>query len=502
MNTSAATQSSTIAWINDASQSRAIVLAIVTLILAFAFQGSRALWDPDEGRYVDIALQMIKSGNWWVPHLNEETAHLAKPPMTYWMIAASLKTFGRSEGAARLPYALAFLTTALIVFQLARDLHLRVPWAASLIWMTCAGSFVGFNVVSTDALLTMFEAAAMLALVRTGALFKDDACPRWVSVLWLVLGLAFLTKGPPALLPMLAAVVYLIRIRHKRALRQLFAPRGLCIFALVGLSWYASMIVIDPEALNYFVGSEVYGRIFADAHGRNGGALGALKVYVPTILIGSMPWGWLLIRKPVKAEWSALDRCREKFLWTWLLVPLSVFALSRSRLPLYLLPLFVPIALLCATRIRSMPLMPQREAWPLAVWIFVLLLTRVGASWLANSADAQSFSAEIAQVMHVMRTPATEVVFVDSKPRYGVAFYLNAEVVAVHLRGWAWEESESLCDATGGHASILWLVPDTDAAALEQQGSECGVRYRRIGEVRQRFAAFELLPVRGRRFRG
>jgi 4-amino-4-deoxy-L-arabinose transferase-like glycosyltransferase len=96
-------------------------------LLAFAFQGTRPLSEPDEGRYSNIALQMVDSGDWWVPRLHAQQPHLAKPPQTYWLIAASLTVFGRNEWAVRFPDALAFLITAFLVVDIARSLGLRSP---------------------------------------------------------------------------------------------------------------------------------------------------------------------------------------------------------------------------------------------------------------------------------------------------------------------------------------------------------------------------------------
>ena len=73
------------------------------LLWAFALQGTRGLWSPDEGRYVDVALEMLKSGDWLRPHVNDEFAHVTKPPLTYWAVASSVELFGRHEWAARLP---------------------------------------------------------------------------------------------------------------------------------------------------------------------------------------------------------------------------------------------------------------------------------------------------------------------------------------------------------------------------------------------------------------
>ena len=50
-----------------------VVLAV--LVLAFAFLGSRGLWDPDEGRYTNVALIMLDSGDWVTPHRNDDVAH-------------------------------------------------------------------------------------------------------------------------------------------------------------------------------------------------------------------------------------------------------------------------------------------------------------------------------------------------------------------------------------------------------------------------------------------
>jgi hypothetical protein len=63
------------------------------------------------------------------------------------------------------------------------------------------------------------------------------------------------------------------------------------------------------------------------------------------------------------------------------LLPLLVFCIARSRLPLYLLPVFVPLALVVA---RQSPAgssgLPR---WPLlAAWALVLLAVRIGAAHL------------------------------------------------------------------------------------------------------------------------
>jgi hypothetical protein len=68
-------------------------------IMAFGFQGTRGLWDPDEGRYTNVALEMMQSGDYFQPHRHHETLHVTKPPVTYWALAASMQSLGRNEWA-------------------------------------------------------------------------------------------------------------------------------------------------------------------------------------------------------------------------------------------------------------------------------------------------------------------------------------------------------------------------------------------------------------------
>ena len=40
------------------------MVAILSVVLAFGFLGARGIWDPDEGRYTNVALNMLSSGDW------------------------------------------------------------------------------------------------------------------------------------------------------------------------------------------------------------------------------------------------------------------------------------------------------------------------------------------------------------------------------------------------------------------------------------------------------
>ena len=51
-------------------------IALICVVLALGFIGMRGIWDPDEGRYTNVALNMLDSGDWTNPMRNEHTGHL------------------------------------------------------------------------------------------------------------------------------------------------------------------------------------------------------------------------------------------------------------------------------------------------------------------------------------------------------------------------------------------------------------------------------------------
>ena len=77
--------------------------------------------DPDEGRYAEIAREMLVLKDWLIPHLNL-LPYLEKPPLVYWLTALGFKVFGYTEAAARLPSAVSALGGVFLAYGLGRAL--------------------------------------------------------------------------------------------------------------------------------------------------------------------------------------------------------------------------------------------------------------------------------------------------------------------------------------------------------------------------------------------
>ena len=84
---------------------RIAMAAIVAAILYLPGLGRPALWEPDEGRYAEIAREMALSGDLVTPR-NDYIRYFEKPPLVYWAQAGAIRIFGSTEFAVRLPAAL------------------------------------------------------------------------------------------------------------------------------------------------------------------------------------------------------------------------------------------------------------------------------------------------------------------------------------------------------------------------------------------------------------
>src|SRR3954464_8068476 len=189
---------------------RHALLAFLLALAAVLHVGTAAwgdLYDGVEGQVAGGAREMIGSGEWLLPP-NNGIPQLDPPPLACWAVAFSYKIFGVSPTAARVPIALAVMGTVALTFLIGE--RLAGYWrgfAAGLIYLCSAGTFVLGRLVAPDNLLALFVAAAIYCAVF--AYQRQKFRRTWFAGFWISAALSTLTQGPGPFL-VLGAIVLLL----------------------------------------------------------------------------------------------------------------------------------------------------------------------------------------------------------------------------------------------------------------------------------------------------
>jgi len=423
-----------------------IWLVGIALVSSFAFYGARGIYETSEGRYCESGREMAQTGNYLIPTLNYQP-HWTKPPMTYWAIATGINMFGANEWGARFVHTLAFFLTILLVARLGGQLFdPRTGLLAGLIYATSPFPIMGANIVTTDNLLALFEIAAVHAYCQSMQAGTTARQKYWMTGMWLCFGAAFLTKGPPALLPLLPVILWHCRQHAPRP--ALFPIIGVAGFALVGFSWFVIAIHQYPDLLKYYVGTEIMDRIASD-NVHNHQWYKPLTIYLPTLAFGSMFWSFFIWRgfmikrwyRP-QALWALMRRPDAVgFLSLWLILPLFVLCLSRSRLEFYALPFF-PAIVIATARVMTTG---NPAAWPLwrnlaVVSVVILTILRMGLAYTPVADTGLLYRLHYNDMRPLARlcrqhSDANTLFATDASRLFGLQFYLGKHLTRVSFSG-------------------------------------------------------------------
>src|SRR5580692_6687416 len=101
-----------------------LLLTGLFALLYFLGLGSYPLFTPDEGRYSEVAREMIATHNYITPNLNG-VVFLDKPILYYWLQVSAIQLFGLKEWALRLWPAILGVLGCLVTYATGRVLFNR-----------------------------------------------------------------------------------------------------------------------------------------------------------------------------------------------------------------------------------------------------------------------------------------------------------------------------------------------------------------------------------------
>jgi 4-amino-4-deoxy-L-arabinose transferase-like glycosyltransferase len=221
---------------------RFILIVILALAIAPYFMklGASSLWDANEAFYAETPREMLESGDYINPSFNYKP-RFNKPPLSYWVVAASYKLFGVSEAAERLPLAFGALMLILTAFFLGRA---ACSTEAGLIAAIALASTPRFLMFSRRIMIDVYIAMFMCLTLLFFMLAEKYADKRrlFLLLMYASVGLGIMTKGPvAAVLPTLAFLIYLAATRQLKTIGRMMLPTGALLVAAIVLPWYATV---------------------------------------------------------------------------------------------------------------------------------------------------------------------------------------------------------------------------------------------------------------------
>jgi len=388
--------------------------------------GRAPLDDPGEGQHAEIAREML-GGSWITPRLNG-VRYFDKPPLLYWLTAASFHRWGLTERAARLAPLLGALlavagTTLLGVRLLgigggllagaallscalfaafARYLRPETLFVAAIQW-----GFVGllwqFGPADSRLSLSSFSSAGAqkwpphspsggqpdaVAGFGPGYLFALVGC--------VALGVAALAKDLLGQVGPLAAVAVALWLAGRVwPVRAWLPAAGIVLMVGLGVGWYVVVTATEPGFLWYtVVDNHVLNVARMRAFPDEDVPLSGLE-FLAAAGFGAFPWSVAaaatvvaLVRRrawrdPAEVPWVALA--------IWAVGVLAVFTLSPFKLPHYGLPAYPAVALLAA---RAWHEARPRPRGLIVTHLVLFLLLAVGLAWW-GSGDGRAFTTAV-----------------------------------------------------------------------------------------------------------
>ncbi len=407
-----------------------LFIAFACLIWLGLTQGMRPLSVPDEGRYVGVAWEMLRSGIWSTPTL-DGLPYFHKPPLFYWITAVAIKLLGTSLWAARVAPMLGALLAMLSSYLFVRRwMSAPIARATVLILATCPFFYGGAQYANHDMLVAGCITATICFAAHTILSIKHgEAYRAYLIAAWCCAGLGLLSKGLIGIALPGAVVLLWIAINKDWLLitRLLWWP-GPLLFAAVVLPWFSQMEQQFSGFLYYFFIEQQFHR-FVGSGFNNARPVWFLPIALSVL---TLPWFPLLLTRLrlAAAPHPAWQACRT-LCWIWLIFILVFFSIPQSKLIGYILPVVPPLAVLIAegwlqlTSTRSslhyLKLSPVILAASLCVSLMVFLAKKYDDNYTQPLAEAYVSQA------HVAQGQAQEpLVFVDVYP-FDMVFYSQAQ---------------------------------------------------------------------------
>jgi 4-amino-4-deoxy-L-arabinose transferase-like glycosyltransferase len=372
---------------------RILLCAGVSTLLYLTALGRPPLWEPDEGRYAEIAREMVMRGDYVTPR-NDWVRYFEKPPLVYWTTAAALKLFGRNEFAVRLQAALFSVGQVIVTEALGETMFGVTAGLLGALALGLSPLFFAFARFATpDPALAFFLTAGLASFYCAASTpdFRRGTGRNWMLLAAAMLALGTLAKGPVALLLGGGiALAWMIMERRGRDAMRIPWLECIAVYSAITLPWFIVVAERNPGFLRFFFFHEHLRRYLeATEHGWGP------WFFIPVTAAGMWPWMYFV---PLGVYETLVDDTRvatiktrnaRLFLLVWFGAVLVFFSIPRSKLGQYILPGIPPLAVIAGCGLaRLVSIIPERKrrilGWFVVVNAIIVVAVAAAAIYLMH----------------------------------------------------------------------------------------------------------------------
>lgn len=333
---------------------KSIVVFFVLLTTFFSFEiGNRPFANPDEARYVEISREMLKSGDFVTPRLNN-VKYFEKPPLFYWIGALNQKIFGIDFAKQRLSQVIIALLGIVTLFGVLLKVHgTHVAYTASAVLSTSFLFFFQTRFINLDLLLTVTLSISLLSYYMA-VVNRTDNKKLFLRCFYVFSALACLSKGLIGIVLPLAIIFLWICIKNGTVNEKLKTIKksidcwGIILFLCIFAPWHMVCAFRNAEFVNFYFIYEHFTRYLTESHQRTQ----PWWFFLAIIPCGLFPWVGFIFGKMSFFKKSEISE-NLKFLCSWIFAVTLFFSVSKSKLIPYILPVFPPLAIIIALFIEE-----------------------------------------------------------------------------------------------------------------------------------------------------
>ncbi len=434
-----------------------MAVALLAIAVFVPFLGRDYLYDWDEAWYGQVAKELLRSGDWITLHWRGHP-FFDKPPLGIWAIAASFATFGRSEWTARLPSVVASVACLFLMLWIGWMLFGRIRPA--LLSACVLGTSLPFVKAGRMAMLDVpVTAAISLAVAAYLAARKDR---RWGVVVGIAAGIAWMIKGPLAILAIGLLVVFALWERDLGTWRTPWFPAGFLLGLALCLPWYLAEVQRQGEA---FLAAHFGHHILARATTVLDGHRGPWWFYLARIAMLDEPW-FLVLVASLPLLWRQRHQAWVRLGVSWTVVVVVPFSIVATKLPWYVVPAYPALALLAAGALDALPIQARRPWLP---WALVGGTLAILLGFVATTLNwEERYAPDLRPLAHAAdRVPGSGILTLARHIRPAFIYYLDHPEIRVDRKQLVarWPEVRAAVLTDPQWQALAASLPDARVAA-------------------------------------